>query len=105
MQHQSTAERIGRREGRREGRKEGREEGLQEGLVKGELIGELNGTHAAILAILEYRFGTVPTDIATCLTQIDDLNRLRDLRKLALSSVVLPISNRCSTVSNVRYPG
>ena len=45
-------------------REEGQEEGRKDGLVA--------GLHAAVLGILEARFGDVPSTLATAIKAIDD---------------------------------
>lgn len=85
MPHMSTAERIGHRTGRQEGLVEGRQEGLVEGERIGQERGELREAAASIVEILEMRFGVVPGETAARLERIDNLQRLRGLRRQALS--------------------
>lgn len=77
MTHISTSERIGRREGRKEG------------LLEGELKGQLTEARTSILEILEAQFGSVPPDLVSRVTQLNDLDRLRRLRKLLINGIPL----------------
>ena len=56
---QETVDR-GRTEGRKEGRTEGRTEGRKEGLKEGRKEGRKEGERAALLRLLERRFGALP---------------------------------------------
>jgi hypothetical protein len=65
MSHLTTAERIGRREG------------------------QVVEAQTSILEILEARIGDIPPDLASRLTQINDLDRLHRLRKMLINGAPL----------------
>jgi predicted transposase YdaD len=55
-----------------EGRQEGRHEGQQEGWQKGQREGRLEGQRAALLKVLEMRFGEVPFEAQENIRRLDN---------------------------------
>jgi predicted transposase YdaD len=73
----SRVEEMAKEEGRLEGRQEGRLEGTQEGTKR--------TLREDILAILEIRFNTVPSEIVNTLNSIEDADTLRRLHRQAIA--------------------
>ena len=72
-------EKRGIQKGRQVGRQEGRQEGLQQGLLQG----LLQDARESIVEFLQARFGKVPAGLAQRISKIDDLEKLRELRRKA----------------------
>ena len=67
-------------EGKQEGLQEGKQQGLQEGLQKGELNGLQKGEMLALQRLLAKRFGVIPMETVTLISQapIEDIERWFD---------------------------
>jgi hypothetical protein len=74
----------GRLVGRKEGLEEGLQKGLQEGLQKGLQKGLQEGLQEAILSILEFRFGNKGKGYKEELEAINEIERLRALKRAVL---------------------
>jgi flagellar biosynthesis/type III secretory pathway protein FliH len=70
----------GLREGLQEGLREGLQEGLQKGLEKGELNGLQKGEMLALQRLLAKRFGVIPMETVTLISQapLEDIERWFD---------------------------
>lgn len=73
------------KKGRREGRELGRQQGRQEGRQEGREAGLIEGLRAAVLEILEFRFGSVPGAVRERLAANTEARTLREAQRLALS--------------------
>ncbi|MCF7669953.1 MAG: transposase, partial [Verrucomicrobia bacterium] len=76
MPYVTSIERLGRKEGRKSGIQEGRKSGIQEGLQK--------ALHAAIVEVLEARFGSVPGKLKAKVNAIADEQELHRLHRKAV---------------------
>jgi predicted transposase/invertase (TIGR01784 family) len=68
-----------------QGVEQGIEQGIDQGIEQGIERGVLRATREAVLDILETRFATLSSTIAVIIAEIDDLSKLRELRKRALT--------------------
>ena len=69
------------KQGREEGRKEGREQGIEQGIERGQRKSTLEG----LIDVLEIRFGLSEAHpIADRIAAIDDLQRLKQLHRVAI---------------------
>jgi predicted transposase YdaD len=67
-----------------EGREEGLEQGLEAGRQQGRHEGEHSGRCAAVLAVLEVRFGELPESLPRLIADVTDATRLEALHRRAV---------------------
>ncbi|MCX7735000.1 MAG: hypothetical protein N2254_09630, partial [bacterium] len=79
----------GIQKGRKEGVQKGRKEGIREGIKKGIMEGIRKGLKEALLSDVKFKFGRVSKLIKKEIMQIDDINKLRFLKKEVLKSRTL----------------
>ncbi|MCX7734966.1 MAG: hypothetical protein N2254_09450 [bacterium] len=76
-------------EGIQKGREEGIREGIQKGIRKGREEGIKRGLKEALLSDIQTKFRKTPTSIKKEIMRIDDVDRLRLLKKEVIKSKTL----------------
>jgi predicted transposase YdaD len=66
--------------------REGEAKGLAEGLAKGKAEGKAEGKTESVLTVLELRFGEVPAVLQKKLKNLQDIERIEEITKLAVTS-------------------
>ncbi len=74
----------GLEQGWQEGMQQGMQEGMQQGLEQGQEQGSLDEAREAIIDILNWRFPEISPSMKEPIRKIDDLSRLRNIRKHAI---------------------
>lgn len=64
--------------------KEGKREGKIEGRIEGRIEGKIEGMREAIIEILDERFGNIAQEASSVINQIDDIDKLKFLNRVAL---------------------
>ena len=81
MEYITSFERIGMQKGLQQGIQQGLQQGLQQGVEKG----QIKQGQIALIDVLNVRFATIPTPIITTLLDCDNLTRLQELLRQAIT--------------------
>jgi predicted transposase YdaD len=87
MPYVTSIERMAKKEGLEEGWQKGQQEGWQKGRQEGEQEGQITSLQAAIVEVLQTRFGIIPDSLRECIRQIRDAGALtKSLQQAVLCS-------------------
>ena len=69
---------------RQEGRQQGRQEGISQGISQGLSQGLSRGRQEDVIEVLEIRFGELPEGLKTAISEVEDIDHLKQLHREAI---------------------